>query len=324
MRKFKQNLKSNNKGITLIALVITIVVMLILAAVAIRLTLGKNGIISRSKYAKESYQNAQEEEKQKISVDIIDGLIDAKLKKIDGVDSVTLAVDDTISSSKLKVTATVQTSKEVNIQSYEYFIYKGDQLITKKNATENNCTLEGLEAGQEYNIIVAIYNDQSNANRSDVLTYTKKALWDKYNYDAVGDYTYSLSNENIEVEVCNRDQYNYACSSLEGCFNSNTGKWKSDCFIYGDLEEWKNKSGTIMLYTYSNSYTKLEVKYAYVLKEWVKFTSPYGVVYTVDLYRSSGTTTYTPKGNSLGVVSDTDSNKYPNDGYQGNYYYIKK
>ena len=38
-----QNLR-NNKGITLIALIITVIVMLILAGVAINLTIGENGI----------------------------------------------------------------------------------------------------------------------------------------------------------------------------------------------------------------------------------------------------------------------------------------
>ena len=40
-----------NKGITLVALVVTIVVLLILAGVSINLVLGKNGIIARAKDA---------------------------------------------------------------------------------------------------------------------------------------------------------------------------------------------------------------------------------------------------------------------------------
>ena len=39
-------MKKSNKGITLIALVVTIVVLLILAAISINLVLGENGIIS--------------------------------------------------------------------------------------------------------------------------------------------------------------------------------------------------------------------------------------------------------------------------------------
>ena len=40
------------KGITLIALVITIVIMLLLAGVAIQMTIGENGLISKTNQAK--------------------------------------------------------------------------------------------------------------------------------------------------------------------------------------------------------------------------------------------------------------------------------
>lgn len=43
----------NNGGITLIALIVTIIVLIILAGVSITLLLGKNGLIEKAKYAKE-------------------------------------------------------------------------------------------------------------------------------------------------------------------------------------------------------------------------------------------------------------------------------
>lgn len=48
----------NNKGITLVALVITIIVLLILAGVTLSMVLGPNDIISRSKDAKEQTEQA--------------------------------------------------------------------------------------------------------------------------------------------------------------------------------------------------------------------------------------------------------------------------
>ncbi len=47
-----------NKGITLMVLVITIIVMLILAGVAISMTIGENGIFSKSKQGAEIYKNS--------------------------------------------------------------------------------------------------------------------------------------------------------------------------------------------------------------------------------------------------------------------------
>ena len=50
-KKMKSTLKKTEKGITLVALVVTIVVLLILAGVSINLVLGNNGIIAKAKDA---------------------------------------------------------------------------------------------------------------------------------------------------------------------------------------------------------------------------------------------------------------------------------
>ena len=55
-----------SKGITLIALIITIILLLILVGVAIS-TLSNNGIFERTKEARDKYQNAQNEEEMQIA-----------------------------------------------------------------------------------------------------------------------------------------------------------------------------------------------------------------------------------------------------------------
>lgn len=50
------------KGITLVALVITIIVLLILASVTISLTLGENGLFQTAKNAGKNYSNASRDE----------------------------------------------------------------------------------------------------------------------------------------------------------------------------------------------------------------------------------------------------------------------
>ena len=57
-----KNVIKGNKAITLIALVITIVVLIILAAVLINLTLGENGLFTRSRLAKQKYEYAEAKE----------------------------------------------------------------------------------------------------------------------------------------------------------------------------------------------------------------------------------------------------------------------
>ena len=66
--------KKKNSGITLIALVITIIVLIILAGVSINLVLGNNGIITRARDARNNYQKAAAEEETTLKD--LDKLID--------------------------------------------------------------------------------------------------------------------------------------------------------------------------------------------------------------------------------------------------------
>ena len=58
----------NQKGITLVALVITIIVLLILAGVTISMVLGQNGILNQANQAKAENQKANVEEQVQMAV----------------------------------------------------------------------------------------------------------------------------------------------------------------------------------------------------------------------------------------------------------------
>ena len=64
MRKY--NLK-NGYGITLIALVVTIVVLLILAGISVSMLTGQNGILNRASEAKEKTSSSQKQEKTNLA-----------------------------------------------------------------------------------------------------------------------------------------------------------------------------------------------------------------------------------------------------------------
>ena len=60
----KENcIKRNNEGITLIALIVTIVVMIVIAGVSINMTIGENGIFTKAVKAKEMQETAEIKEK---------------------------------------------------------------------------------------------------------------------------------------------------------------------------------------------------------------------------------------------------------------------
>ena len=60
-RKIEQN-----SGITLVALVVTIIILIILAGVSIHLILGKNGMINMAERAKKDYINGEQEEENSL------------------------------------------------------------------------------------------------------------------------------------------------------------------------------------------------------------------------------------------------------------------
>ena len=76
-KKIFQKTSNSNKGITLVALVITIVILIILATVAINFAFGNNGLINRADDAKEYYANdtAYTEEALSNVESYIDGII---------------------------------------------------------------------------------------------------------------------------------------------------------------------------------------------------------------------------------------------------------
>ena len=68
MKENKKTLKRNERGITLIALVITIVVLLILAGVSIAMLTGNNGILTQAQKAKSETEKAGDKEKIQLAV----------------------------------------------------------------------------------------------------------------------------------------------------------------------------------------------------------------------------------------------------------------
>lgn len=64
MKKSKKQLIKNAKGITLVALVVTIVMMLILVGITMVTVLGDNGVISKAKIAGNKYEKAEIDEIQ--------------------------------------------------------------------------------------------------------------------------------------------------------------------------------------------------------------------------------------------------------------------
>ena len=137
--------KKSNLGITLIALVITIIVLLILAGVTLSLTLGENGLLKRAEGSKEEYSKSSI--KEELEMDIVDMLIQKKgeeLTKQEIADELGDKViiedvtDDTITGEYKDYEITIDKDNNVIV---------GDKLVGEKPKVEIKVldTQEGIE-----------------------------------------------------------------------------------------------------------------------------------------------------------------------------------
>ena len=123
MRKLKQN-----EGITLIALVITIIVLLILAGITINLTLGQDGIITKAQEAGKNYQEAEKNEQDQLAglIQQTEGILNSAT--INGSYSVKKKVNSPkIAGSGLTAVEITQEGKLVNADTTkeEWYSYDG-------------------------------------------------------------------------------------------------------------------------------------------------------------------------------------------------------
>ena len=139
-RKMESKQLKNQKGITLIALVVTIIVLIILAGIAISMTVGDNGIFTRAKEAKRLQITA--EAKEKIGTEILAAQVEA-IERNEELEQE--QVEDIISKY-----GTLQADKDTIIlkdNGYEISlldIYQGTTTSTG-SYTENKAKIELLE-----------------------------------------------------------------------------------------------------------------------------------------------------------------------------------
>ena len=104
------------KGITLVALVVTIIVMLILSGVAINLSIGEEGIFKKAKEAVELYKNASVNGKEQIEelAEVIEENIDLRISNKEELESFRDRVNEgeTFEGKVVKVVADIDLEKE--------------------------------------------------------------------------------------------------------------------------------------------------------------------------------------------------------------------
>lgn len=129
------NIENNvkDKGITLIALIITIIIMLILAAVVINLVISKNGIINIAKQAGRNYQNAQITEGE--SLNELEEQIANYDNSFNTTGTINTETKEEIPEGYIKPSGTIaitEKSDKIDVSNYQYADTMG--LYTKEEA----------------------------------------------------------------------------------------------------------------------------------------------------------------------------------------------
>ena len=133
----KQKLK-NERGITLVALVITIIVLLILAGVTLSMVMGDSGIFGKANSAKEKTQLSNAEETIKLAV------LENQVKSVSG--------DAALTNDQLKEEIAKKLTEQGYTVSGSTVTYYGDKTIDIENYLEKESTSKSYNIGDSVTI----------------------------------------------------------------------------------------------------------------------------------------------------------------------------
>ena len=147
----KENLrkKKQNQGITLVALVITIIVLLILAGITLSMVLGPNGIIERAKQAKEQTEEAQRQDEAQLAdlEDYINGTIISEEGYGDGVNKPNLKAG--MIPVYYDETSKVWKKADENNAEKQWYDYENKKWANIVTVSDDDKKLRDAEVGTE-------------------------------------------------------------------------------------------------------------------------------------------------------------------------------
>lgn len=152
------------KGITLVALVVTIIILIILAGISISLVLGDNGIVTKAKLAKQNTLLAQEEENSALTnydKEIEEALND-NLSTL--IPRFTPTIEDNNGIS-VQISANAPAANENDIVSYTYLL-NGSAI---EETTEPVYQYQNLQTDTDYTIAVIAKDVSGNTRKSNDL-----------------------------------------------------------------------------------------------------------------------------------------------------------
>ena len=163
-------IKTEEKGITLVALILIVVIMIILAAVTINVTLSEGGLIDQAQHAAEQTANAAKSEQKQLAS------LEQELANILAEDSqitppepdqippvVSNITINEVTDSTIKITVTASDEQSGLAESNAYRYYINDEPTPREISSSNTYTYTGLNASTTYNIKVEVVDKENNS-----------------------------------------------------------------------------------------------------------------------------------------------------------------
>ena len=224
--KGEKDKNMRNKGITLIALVITIIVLLILAGVSIATLTGQNGILTRASDAKEQTEIAEIKEQAQLDIAnwVADKMKNGEDATVDTPEKVKEILEAANSNNENKYYKELQTDKIITPSGYE-ILY--EELYT--NSTTG---------GEVTEVTAANYGDKvdgyiSQKEKNEGINLIWRIFYDDDNY------VYLISSKedgSNTVDSCKLNQYPGSTKTYNGSEDiKNTDK---DGFLQSLNSQW--------------------------------------------------------------------------------------
>ena len=163
-------LNKKNKGITLIALVITIIILLILAGISILMLTGQNGILNRAQEAKVKNEKSQAQEEVTIALNYLQIENETSSATLTQENKRKILEDELKKSAKDSTVIISGNGYKVNHRKYDFYI--DDNLKLIKGEKEFDTTEWDKTAAPE-DLFIWKSNDPNNSEYGTVIGYTE-------------------------------------------------------------------------------------------------------------------------------------------------------
>ena len=190
-------LNKKNKGITLIALVITIIILLILAGISISMLTGQNGILNRTQEAKVKNEKSQAQEEVTIALNYLQIENETSSTTLTQENKRKILEDELKKSAKDSTVIISGNGYKVNHRKYDFYIDENLKLIEDEKEFD---TTEWDKTAAPEDLFIWKSNDPNNSEYGTVIGYRKNIV----NYTIL---KYPTRCTKIEASYSYQDNY---------------------------------------------------------------------------------------------------------------------